>query len=135
MKHQTGLYIIAAFLSFALSSIWAAIDETTILPAIDLLCENHGTSSFDDNTDHGYDSLTGDKANRPKNSIQKDFPSSRNFRLPVRRTSNGSHAGLDYGDKAIHKKHHSLICITQSRHHAGINKPSHYLIRLRRFII
>jgi len=140
MIHRFGLYIIAAFISFALSSIGTTIDEATSLAVSNLVCENllsqnSETFSLDD-TDAGCTSLMG---NNTKNRIDtptiRHFSSSGRFRLSVRRTSNVYHVAIDNGDNTIHNTPHSLICFMRSNHSSDFNEPARYLIRLRKFII
>jgi len=140
MIHRFGLYIIAALLSFALSSIGTTIDEVTSLAVGNLVCENllsqNSETFFLDDTDAGCASLM---SNNTKNRIDtpaiRHFSSSGRFRLSVRRTSNVYNVAIDNGDSTIYNTSHPLICYTCSDCPSGFNEPTRYLIRLRKFII
>lgn len=139
MIHRFGLYIIAAFLSFALSSTGTTIDEATSLEVGNPACENllfqNSETLFIDDTDEGCASLISDDTkNRIDTPILRHFPSSGRFRLPVRRTSNVYNVAIDNSDNTINTPH-PLVCFTRSDHSSGFNEPTRYLIRLRKFII
>lgn len=134
------VYIIAALLSFALSSIGSSIDEESISFAVnDFVCENlphrNSDTSLIDNIDAGCDfSISNDAKNRIS-TILKNFSSSNRSRLSVRRISNVHNVVLNNGDKAIHNTRHSLLCLTHSCHFSSFNNPASYLVRLHKFII
>lgn len=137
MKHRFGLYIIAAFLSLALSSIGITIDEATALAVGNLenpVSQHSGTVSIDD-TDAGRESSISSGTKYRIDTPLRRFSSSDSFRRWVRRTANVCHLVIDYGDNAIRNTLHSIARFTHSRHASGINEPARYLIRLRKFII
>ena len=140
MIHRFGLYIIAAFLSLALSSIGTTIDEATSLAVSNLVYENMSSQDsetfFIDDTDAGCASLRShDTTNWIDTPSIRHFSSSGSFRLSVRRISSVYNVVIDNGDNAIHNVLHSLICFTHSHHSSSFNDPARYLIRLRKFII
>lgn len=140
MIHRFGLYIIAAFLSFALSSIETTIDDAASWAVGNLVYENLSSNDsetfFIDDTDAGCASLiSNDATNRIYAPSLKHSSPSRSHRLSVRRISSVYNVVIDNGDNAIHNALHSLICLTHSRHSSSINDPARYLIRLRKFVI
>ncbi len=80
MIHSFGLYIIAVFISFALSFIGTTIDKLTSLAVSNYVCENllsQNSETFPlDDTDAGCASLI---SNDTKNRI--DTPVIRHFRV------------------------------------------------------
>ncbi len=139
MIHRFGLYIIAALLSFTLSSVGSSIDEEAISLAVnESVCENlphrNSDSSFVYNTDAGCDSaISNDTKNNRISTILKN--SSNRLRLSVRRISNVHNVVLSNGDNAIHNTWHSPLCLTHNSHFSGFSNPARYLIRLHKFII
>ena len=135
MKHKFGLYIIAAFLSLALSSIGTTIDEATSLAV-----GNFENPSFQDfgtvfNDDAGRESSISSGTTYRIDTPLRRFSSCDSFRRAVRRTANVCHLVIDNGDNAIRNTLYSLARFTHSRHSTGFNEPARYLIRLRKFII
>ncbi len=138
--HRFVLYIIAAFLSLALSSIGTTIDEAASLAVSNLVYENLSSQDsetfFIDDTDAGCASLiSNDTTNRIDTPTLRHFSLSGSLRLSVRRISSVYNVVIDNGDNAIHHALHSIVCFTHSHHSSRFNEPSRYLIRLRKFII
>ncbi len=137
MKHKFGLFIIAAFLSLALSSVGATTDEATLWAVGNL--ENPSSQDpeafFIDDTDAGRESSISSGTTYRIDTPLRRFSSSDSFRRAVRRTANVCHPVIDNGDNVIRNTLHSFACFTHSRHSSGINEPARYLIRLRKFII
>ncbi len=139
MKHKFGLFIIAAFLSLALSSVGITTDEATSLTVGNLAYES--PSFWDSGTFFIVDTYAGRESSISSgtpfriDTPLRRFSSSDSFRRSVRRTANAYHPVIDNGDNAIRNTLHSLACFTHSRHSSGINEPARYLIRLRKFII
>ena len=139
MIHRLGLSIIAALLSFTLSSIETTIDEETLLAVGNLVCKNllpqNSETYFIDDTDAGCASLISNKTKKQPNILLKNLSSSNRFRQSVGRISNIYNPVLNNGYNAIHNTLHSLVCFAHSRHPSGFNEPNCYLIRLRKLII
>ncbi len=140
MIQRFGLYIIATFLSLALSSIETTIDEAASWAVGNLVYENLSSQDsetfFIDDTDTGCASLiSSDTTNRIDTPTLRHFSSSGSSRLSVRRISSLYNVVIDNGDNAIHNAMHSLICLTHSQHSSSFNDPARYLIRLRKFVI
>ncbi len=139
MKHRFGLYIIAAFLSLALSSVGITTDEATSLAVSNLVYENpssldSGTFLIDDTGAGRESSISSGTTYRIDTPLRR-FSSSDSFRRWVRQAANVCHPVIDNGYNAIRDTLHSIARFTHSRHASGINEPARYLIRLRKFII
>lgn len=140
MIHRFVLHIIAAFLSFALSSIVTTIGEATSLAVSNIGCENllcqNSETFFIEDTDAGCASvINNDTKKRIDTPTIRHFSSSGRCRMSVRRTSHVYNVAIDNSDNTIHNTPHRLICLTHSDHPSGFNEPARYLIRLRKFII
>ncbi len=133
MKHKFGLFIIAAFLSLALSSVGATTDEATLWAVRNL--ENPSSQDFGTTQDAGRESSISSGTTYRVDTPLRRFSSSDSFRRWVRQAANVCHPVIDNGDNVIRNTLHSLACFTHSRHSSGINEPARYLIRLRKFII
>ncbi len=137
MKHKFGLFIIAAFLSLALSSVGATTDEATLLAVGNL--ENPSSQDpeafFFYVKDSGRESSISSGTTYRIDKPLRRFSSSDSFRRWVRQAANVCHPVIDNGDNAIRDTLHSIARFTHSRHASGINEPARYLIRLRKFII
>lgn len=122
MIYRFVLHIIAAFLSFALSSIVTTIDEATSLAVSNIECENllcqYSETFFIDDT-----------------PTIRHFSSSGRCRLSIRRTPHVYNVAIDNSTNTILNTPHRLICLTHSDNPSGFNEPARYLIRLRKFII
>lgn len=131
------LYIIAAFLSFALSSTETATDDAASLAAGSLLCENPPAPVHGDfpTNDADCESSVGNGADSQIDTPLRNFQLSNRFRLPVRRIYDIRNVFMDNGCNAVNATSRSLTRITHSPHSSTLNEPARYLIRLRKFII